>query len=56
MKMKYTMLENGLGFIITVLQYLQNSEQENVKELVRDRELKYSLFHLPAGIELVLKS
>lgn len=43
MKMKYTMPENGLDFIITGLEYLQNAERENVEEAVRDRELKYSL-------------
>ena len=37
MNVKYTMLENGLDFIITGLEHLQNAEQENVEEIVRVR-------------------
>lgn len=54
--MQYSMLENGMDFIISGVSHLQKAEQKNVEENERDRELKYALLHLSSGIELVFKS
>lgn len=55
-KMQYSMLENGMDFIISGVLHLQNAEEKDVEESTRDRELKYALLHLSSGIELVFKS
>lgn len=54
--MKYSLLENGLDFIISGILHLQKAEQENIQENIQDKELKYALLHLSSGIELVFKS
>ena len=54
--MQYSMLENGMDFILSGIEYLQRAEQENIEENFRDKELKYALLHLSSGIELVFKS
>lgn len=54
--MQYTMLENGMDFIISGISHLQKAEQENIEENIQDKELKYALLHLSSGIELVFKS
>ena len=54
--MKYSMLENGMDFIISGISYLQKAEQEDIEQSIQDRELKYALLHLSSGIELVFKS
>lgn len=52
--MKFTMLENGLDFIISAILHLKNAEKKDCTN--RDLEIKYSLLHLSSGIELLLKS
>lgn len=54
--MKYSMLENGMDFIISGILHLQKAESENVEENIKGIELKYALLHLSSGIELVFKS
>ena len=54
--MQYSMLENGMDFIISGILHLQKAESENVEENIQGRELKYALLHLSSGIELVFKS
>lgn len=54
--MQYSMLENGMDFILSGIEHLQRAEQENIEENFRDKELKYALLHLSSGIELVFKS
>lgn len=46
-KIEYTLLSNGLDFILSSLEYLQGKPSK--------RELKYAVLHLCSGIELVLK-
>ncbi len=55
-KMQYTMLENGMDFIISGISHLQKAERKNVEENIQGKELKYALLHLSSGIELVFKS
>lgn len=55
-KVQYTMLENGMDFIISGISYLQRAELKNEEENIQGRELKYALLHLSSGIELVFKS
>lgn len=55
-KMQYSMLENGLDFIISGISHLQMAEQEDAEKNIQDKELKYALLHLSSGIELVFKS
>lgn len=55
-RMKYSMLENGMDFIISGISHLQKAEQEDIEQSIQDRELKYALLHLSSGIELVFKS
>lgn len=44
---EYTLLSNGLDFIVSALNYLNGSPSK--------RDLKYAVLHLCSGIELVLK-
>ena len=46
--MKITLVENGLDFILSALEYAQLNE-------VNGRGLKYSVLHLADGVELILK-
>ena len=54
--MQYSMLENGMDFIISGILHLQKAESENAEENIQGRELKYSFLHSSSGIELVFKS
>ena len=55
-KVQYTMLENGMDFIISGILHLQKAESENAEENIQGRELKYAFLHSSSGIELVFKS
>ncbi|MDB8794263.1 hypothetical protein PN290_00365 [Romboutsia sp. 1001216sp1] len=52
--MEFTMLENGLDFIISAIRHLKEAEHEDCEN--KEQEIKYSLLHLSSGIELILKS
>ena len=54
--MQYSMLENGMDFIISGILHLQKTESENAEENIQGRELKYAFLHSSSGIELVFKS
>lgn len=43
----YTLLENGLDFILSAIEHLSETPNK--------RELKYAILHLHSGIELILK-
>lgn len=45
--LEITLLENGLDFIWSALDYLQTDTE--------DKHLKYAILHLSAGVELILK-
>lgn len=47
-KFKYELFENGLDFIYSAFKYFINHKEKC--------DLKYSLLHLQAGFELILKS
>ncbi len=53
--MQYSMLENGMDFIISGILHLQKAESENAEENIQGRELKYAFLHSSSGIELVLR-
>ena len=53
--MNETMLENGLDFILDAAKQLALAE-ETQDDTVRARAIKYSLLHLLAGTELVMKA
>lgn len=44
---KYTLLENGLDFVLSAI--------ENLSGKPENRQLKYAILHLHSGIELILK-
>lgn len=52
--MTFTMLENGLDFVIDAVMHLKEAEKEGCVE--KEKHIKYSLLHLSSGIELILKS
>lgn len=52
--MGFTMLENGLDFIISATLHLKEAEHDTCKN--KEQQIKYSLLHLSSGIELILKS
>lgn len=54
--MQYSMLENGMDFIISGILHQQKAESENAEENIQGRELKCAFLHLSSGIELVFKS
>lgn len=56
MVMKYTVLENGLDFVLNSINDLAIANEDAVEECSKKRLIKYSLLHLSSGIELVLKS
>jgi hypothetical protein len=56
MEMKYTVLENGLDFVLHSINDLAIANEDTVEEYAKKRLIKYSLLHLSSGIELVLKS
>lgn len=45
---EFSMIENGLDFIATMLNYTDNKEKNKY-------DVKYSVLHLSSGIELILK-
>ena len=50
MTISYTLLENGLEFIVTALEYLDDSN-----DMQSERIVKHSLVNLSSGIELIFK-
>ena len=50
-----TMLENGLDFILNAAEKLVTAENSRDK-IEKEKAYKYSLLHLSAGIELLMKS
>ena len=47
--MQYSMLENGMDFIISGILHLQKAESENAEENIQGRELKYAFLHWACG-------
>lgn len=56
MEMKYTVLENGLDFVLHSINDLTIANEDTTDEDAKKRLIKYALLHLSSGIELVLKS
>lgn len=54
MDVEYTLLENGLDFVLSSANQLKQLNIES-EEVSKKRLLKYSLLHLFSGIELILK-
>lgn len=54
--MKYTVLENGLDFVLHSINELTIANEDTTDENAKKRLIKYALVHLSSGIELVLKS
>ena len=54
--MQYSMLENGMDFIISGILHLQKAESEKPEENIQRTEIKYPFFHSTTGIELDFKS
>src|SRR5579872_3504645 len=54
MEAEFSLLENGLDFIHSALDFLAREPLQGAKSHSK-RELKYALLHMCAGIELVLK-
>lgn len=54
--MKYTVLENGLDFVLNSINNLTIASEDTTDEYAKKRLIKYSLLHLSSGIELILKS
>lgn len=55
MEMNYTVLENGLDFILMAINNLSIINESATDDETKKRLIKYSLLHLSSGIELVLK-
>jgi ribosomal protein S27E len=55
MKTDYTVLENGLDFILMAVNSLSIINEAGIDDEAKKRLIKYSLLHLSSGIELVLK-
>lgn len=53
--MKYTLLENGLDFILSSLNKLLEYEEKHLNDHEKARVMKYSLIHLSSGMELIFK-
>ncbi len=53
--MDYTVLENGLDFILMAVNDLSIINEASTDDETKKRLIKYSLLHLSSGIELVLK-
>ena len=56
MTIEYTVLENGLDFVLSAINNLVIINQDKPEEDVKKRMFKYALLHLSSGIELILKS
>jgi len=55
MLFEYTVLENGLDFILTAISDLSKTDESALDSKASKRHIKYSLLHLSSGIELVFK-
>lgn len=55
MEMDYTVLENGLDFILMSINNLIITNENKPDDEANKRLMKYSLLHLSSGIELVFK-
>ena len=55
MDMNYSLLENGLDFILDATQKLSELNDSDLDNKDNQRLIKYALLHLSAGIELVFK-
>ena len=55
MDMNYSLLENGLDFILDAAQKLSELNDSDLDNKDNQRLIKYALLHLSAGIELVFK-
>ena len=55
MDMDYSLLENGLDFILDATQKLLELNDSDLDNRCNQRLIKYALLHLSAGIELVFK-
>ena len=55
MQFNYTVLENGLDFILTAINDLLSIDESATVSNENKRHIKYSLLHLSSGIELVFK-
>jgi DNA-directed RNA polymerase subunit RPC12/RpoP len=55
MDMNYTVLENGIDFILMAVNDLSIINEAGTDDKTKKRLIKYSLLHLSSGIELVLK-
>ncbi len=55
MEMNYSLLENGLDFILDAAQKLSELNDSDLDDKDSQRLIKYALLHLSAGIELVFK-
>jgi len=55
MEMDYTVLENGLDFVLMSVNDLSIINETGTDDEAKKRLMKYSLLHLSSGIELVFK-
>lgn len=55
MEMNYTVLENGLDFVLMAASNLSIINEAGTTDEAKKRLIKYSLLHLSSGIELVFK-
>lgn len=55
MNLQYTVLENGLDFILTAINDLSIANEDTTDEIAQKSLIKYTLLNLSSGIELVLK-
>ena len=55
MEMDYTVLENGLDFVLMAINNLTIINENSPDDEANKRLMKYSLLHLSSGIELVFK-
>ena len=55
MQFEYTVLENGLDFILAAIGDLSKIDESALDSKASKRHIKYSLLHLSSGIELVFK-
>ena len=55
MGFEYTVLENGLDFILAAIGDLSKIDEGTLDSNASKRHIKYSLLHLSSGIELVFK-
>jgi hypothetical protein len=56
MNLEYTVLENGLDFVLSAINNLAIINEGKPDDELMKRLLKYALLHLSSGIELIFKS